>query len=127
MPPYTGDSRQGGAVHCGPPLRAGANRYPDGSRTNGMAEQSRAVEITDWDAVNAELERFCTDGTFHAESNVASCTVGNGTIEIHANGRIESSTPRHEFDGEIDTIEFDHRTGAITAESEELSYTFRRP
>ncbi len=92
-----------------------------------MEEPRRIVAITDWDAVTAELERFCADGTFHAESDVSNCTVGTGTIEIHASGRVESSMPLHEFGGEVDTLEFDHREGAITAESEELSYTFRRP
>lgn len=92
-----------------------------------MEEPRRAVEVTDWDAVVAELERFCTGGTFHAESDVASCSVGSATIEVHADGRLEGSMPLHGFDGRVDVLEFDHAEGTITAESEELSYTFRRP
>lgn len=33
-----------------------------------MEEPRRTVEMTDWEAVTAELERFCADGTFHTES-----------------------------------------------------------
>jgi hypothetical protein len=92
-----------------------------------MGEDDRTVEIADWDAVVAELERFCTDGTFHAESDVASCSVASATIEVHSSGRLEGSMPLHGFDGRIDVLEFDHVEGTITAESEELRYTFRRP
>jgi hypothetical protein len=92
-----------------------------------MEERHRTVEITDWDAVTTELERFCADGAFHVESDMASCTVGDATIEIYANGRVQGGMPLHEFGGRVETLEFDHREGTITAESEELSYTFRQP
>jgi ribosomal protein L21E len=92
-----------------------------------MEECDRTVEVTDWDAVTAELERFCTDGTLHVESDMASCTAGDATIEIYANGRVQGGMPLHEFDGRVDTLEFDHSAGTITVESEEVRYTFRRP
>lgn len=92
-----------------------------------MEERSRTVEIADWDAVVAELKRFCEEGMTHVESDVVSCTIRDATIEIRPNGRVEGSMPLHAFGGRIETLEFDHVEGTITAESEELRYTFRRP
>lgn len=85
------------------------------------------VEATDWDAVTAELQRFCESGTYHTDSDVASCTVGDATFEVYSNGRVEGGMPLHGFDGEAETLTFDHREGTITAEGEGMSYTFRRP
>ncbi|MFC6904847.1 hypothetical protein [Halalkalicoccus tibetensis] len=90
-------------------------------------EGSVTVEATDWDAVTAELERFCESGTYHTDSDVASCTVGDATFEVYANGRVEGAMPLHELDGEAETLTFDHGEGTITAEGEGVSYTFRRP
>ena len=92
-----------------------------------MEEPRRTVAISDWDAVTAELERFRADGTFHTESDAASCSVGSATIEVHADGRVEGSMPLHEFGAEVETLEFDHDGGEVTAKSGELHYTFRRP
>ncbi len=85
------------------------------------------VEATDWDAVTAELQRFCESGTYHTDSDVASCTVCDATFEVYSNGRIGGAMPLHELDGEAETLTFDHREGTITAEGEGVSYTFRRP
>lgn len=92
-----------------------------------MDEHSRTVEIDDWAAVISQLDRFCVDGMTHVESDVASCTIGDATIEIHLNGHLEGSMPLHEFDGRVETLAFDHLEGTITAESAEVSYTLRRP
>lgn len=94
---------------------------------SSMEDHGRTVEIADWDAVVSELDRLCVDGTTHAESDVTNCTIRDATIELHSNGRIEGSMPLHAFDGRVEPLEFDHVKGTITAESEELSYTFRRP
>lgn len=92
-----------------------------------MDEHRHTVGMNDWEAVVSELDRFCVDGTTHVESDVASCTIGNATIEIHSNGRLQGSMPLHTFDGRVETLAFDHLEGTITAESEESAYTFRRP
>lgn len=92
-----------------------------------MDEHNRTVEIVDWEGVVTEIERFCVDGHIHAESDLVSCTLGSATIEITASGRLMGSMPLHEFDGRVEVLEFDHEAGTITAESGELSYTFRRP
>ncbi|ADJ16072.1 hypothetical protein [Halalkalicoccus jeotgali] len=92
-----------------------------------MDEHSRTVDIADWEAIVSELDRFCVDGMTHVESDMAHCTIGDATIEIHADGRVAGSMPLHEFDGVIETLEFDHVGGTISAESEEITYTFRRP
>lgn len=94
---------------------------------NADAGDGVTVEATDWDAVTAELERFCESGTYHTDSDVASCTVGDATFEVYSNGRIEGGMPLHDLDGEAETLTFDHREGTIVAEGEGLSYTFRRP
>ncbi|MEM4780295.1 MAG: hypothetical protein QXG03_01825 [Halalkalicoccus sp.] len=92
-----------------------------------MDGERREVEITDWDAVLAEMERFCAEDHLHAENDLACCSAGSATIEIHASGRLSGSMPLHEFDGRVDLLTFDHEAGTITAESGEVSYTFRRP
>lgn len=92
-----------------------------------MGGKLREVEIADWEGVIAEIERFCADGHCHAESDLVSCTLGGAIIEITASGRLLGSMPLHEFDGRVDVLQFDHTEGTITAESGELSYTFRRP
>ncbi|WP_122090670.1 hypothetical protein [Halalkalicoccus subterraneus] len=92
-----------------------------------MDEHNRTVGIDDWEGAVTEIERFYVDGHLHTESDLVGCTIGNATVEIHANGRLEGSMPLHEFDGRIHTLAFDHDEGTITAESEELSYTVRRP
>jgi hypothetical protein len=92
-------------------------------RTDG----GQAVEITDWDTITTELERFCEGGELHVESDTASCEIDNATFTVYANGRIKGKMPLHEFDGEVETLVFDHAAGTITAESEVETYTFEKP
>lgn len=87
----------------------------------------QVVEITDWDAITSELQRFCDGGTVHIESDTASCESGDAVFTVYANGRIKGEMPLHEFDGEVELLEFDHEAGMITAESETDSYTFEKP
>lgn len=93
----------------------------------GTGNGGVTVEATDWDAVTAELQRFCESGTYHTDSDVASCTVGDATFEVYSNGRIGGAMPLHDFDGRAETLTFDHREGTIVVEGEGLTYTFRRP
>ena len=92
-----------------------------------MATDEATVEITDWDAITTELERFCDGGELHVESDTASCEHGDAVFTVYANGRIKGEMPLHEFDGEVATLEFDHEAGTITAKSEAETYTFEKP
>lgn len=92
-----------------------------------MATDEATVDITDWDAITTELERFCDGGELHVESDTASCEHGDAVFTVYANGRITGEMPLHEFDGEAETLRFNHANGTITAESEEETYTFEKP
>lgn len=90
-----------------------------------MATGETTVDVTDWDAVTAQLGRFGEEGTVHVESDTASCEVGDATFVVYANGRVVGRGTEA-FDGEVETLRFDHEKGTIVATGEGGTYTFEK-
>ena len=86
------------------------------------------IQLSDWDAVSAELKQFGATGAVSISDDSIRVTFGTAYIEVTKEGTISTGMPLHnlEHSGAVDVV-VDHDDGSITIESASLRYTFRRP
>lgn len=92
------------------------------------SDDSTAVDPTDTDAVREHLKRFAgADAVSERDGAVVADFRGVTHVTVHADGRVETGMPLHEFAGEADRLVFDHDAGELHVERDGTEYTFRRP
>ena len=86
------------------------------------------IQLTDWEAVTAELQRFGVTGEVDTRDDSIRVTFGSAYIEVTKQGTISTGMPLHELEHEGDvSLIVDHENNSISIHTDELSYTFRRP
>ena len=86
------------------------------------------IQLTDWDAVTTELQRFGATGEVNTRDDSIRVTFGSAYIEATNEGTISTGMPLHELEHEGDvSLIVDHENNSISIYTDELSYTFRRP
>ncbi|WP_459195050.1 hypothetical protein [Halosimplex sp. J119] len=88
------------------------------------------VDPTDTAAVRDHLDRFAGADAVSERDDGALVAQFRGVthVTVHADGRVETGMPLHEFSGAPDRLVFDHDAGELGVERDDgVSYTFRRP
>lgn len=90
-----------------------------------MAER---VVLSEWAELTAQLRQFADGAETTADEDRLRLEFGSAHVEVGREGRIETGMPLHEFErvGDVEVV-VDHDAGTLTIESEDTSYTFRRP
>jgi hypothetical protein len=86
------------------------------------------VKLTDWETVTAELQQFGAAGEVSIGDDSIRVEFSNAYIEVTKEGTISTGMPLHdlEHEGEVSLV-IDHENNAISIQTDELDYTFRRP
>jgi len=86
------------------------------------------VKLTDWETVTAELQQFGATGEVSTSDDSVHVQFGSAYIEVTKAGTIRTGMPLHELEHEGDvSLIVDHENNAISIQTDELDYTFRRP
>jgi len=86
------------------------------------------LQLTDWETVTAELQQFGATGTVSTENDSIRVEFGSAYIEVTKEGTISTGMPLHELEHEGDvSLIVDRENNAISIQTDELDYTFRRP
>ena len=86
------------------------------------------VKLTDWETVTAELQQFGATGEVSISDDSIRVEFSNAYIEVTKEGTISTGMPLHDLEHEGDgSLMIDHENNAISIQTDELDYTFRRP
>lgn len=86
------------------------------------------LQLTDWETVTAELKQFGATGEVSTSDESIRVEFGSAYIEVTKEGTISTGMPLHELEHEGDvSLIVDHENNAISIQTDELDYTFRRP
>ncbi|WP_440769758.1 hypothetical protein [Natronorubrum sp. DTA28] len=86
------------------------------------------VRLDDWEAAVDELRRFGTTGDVTTGDDWIRLDFGSAQVEVTQTGRVSTGMALHEFEreGEVEIL-VDHDEGTLAVETDDVSYTFRRP
>lgn len=86
------------------------------------------VKLTDWETVTAELQQFGAAGEVSIGDDSIRVEFSNAYIEVTKEGTISTGMPLHDLEhqGDVSLIIY-HENNAISIQTDELDYTFRRP
>lgn len=86
------------------------------------------VPLEDWDAVTTELREFGAGRDVTMGDASLRIDFGTAHVEILRDGHVSTGMPLHVFEHQsAEAIVVDHADGALTVETGDVKYTFRRP
>jgi len=86
------------------------------------------IKLTDWETVTAELQQFGAAGEVTISDDSIRVEFGSAYIEVTKEDTISTGMPLHDLEHEGDvSLIVDHENSAISIQTDEMDYTFRRP
>ncbi|OVE84057.1 hypothetical protein [Natronolimnobius baerhuensis] len=89
---------------------------------------TKRIQFSNWETVVDELRQFGETGDVTLKDDRIRINFGSAHIEVSQDGLVSTGMPLHEFEqkGDVDLI-VNHDDGSLTIESDDVTYTFRRP